>query len=235
MSTTEWDRGRDKASNLLQEVLSTIAERDDQRRRGVMGGEDRRVKPALNNLDRLLNKLDRELRVLEETSPPPVSGKDLARRREDLRRMQNEHTRLKGLEKAASASADRDTLLRPAGGSSAAGGTGSTESVGTRDLTSQQLMERTEAEIKVQDAVLDRMSEGLTSLSGIGKAISDETTLHMKLLDKLDDEVDKGNINLVRETGRTAKLTKSSASCWLYVIICVLVLVLVGLILGRYA
>jgi hypothetical protein len=109
------------------------------------------------------------------------SAKDLSRRREDLRRLLNEHARLKGLDKAAVASVDRDNLLRAAGSSSTGlgRGGGAAESAATRDLTTQQLVDRTEAEIKTQDAVIDQMSEGLASLTNIGKAIGDETTLHL--------------------------------------------------------
>ena len=72
MSTAEWDRGSEKAAVILTEIQSNISERDEQRRRGGPGTEasSRAVKPALTNLDRLLNKLDRELRAFEDATPP---------------------------------------------------------------------------------------------------------------------------------------------------------------------
>ena len=184
------------------------------------------------------------------------SGRDLTRRREDIRRLQNERTRLKTLEKTSVASSDRDSLLRSSGGG-LGGRAAAEEAVATRDLTTQQLMERTEAEMKNQDAIIDEMSNGLTGLQGITVAIGDEASLHLvralergcirdynhvtfflsppqKLLDNLEQEVDKGTVNLQAETDRAKKVTKASASCWLYVVICLLLLVLIALIMVRW-
>jgi hypothetical protein len=73
MSLSDWDKGCDKATNYVQEIQGNIAERDEQRRGGGVGSEAAsRIKPALNNLDRLLNKLDRELRAFEAATPPPA-------------------------------------------------------------------------------------------------------------------------------------------------------------------
>lgn len=90
--------------------------------------------------------------------------------------MQNERTRLKSLEKTSITSSDRDSLLRAAGGSAKAE---AAETVATRDLTTQQLVERTQAEMKMQDEVLEDMSTGLTSLHKVSTAIKDEVTLHV--------------------------------------------------------
>jgi len=59
--------------------------------------------------------------------------------------------------------------------------------------------------------------------------------LSQKLLDNLENEVDRGTVNLQTETDRAKKLTKGAATCWLYVIICLLILVLVVLIAVRWA
>ena len=106
------------------------------------------------------------------------AARDLTRRREDLRRLQNERTRLKTLEKSSAASSDRDSLLR-SGGGNVGGRIAAEEAVATRDLTTQQLVERTEAEMKNQDAVVEEMSTGLTALKGISLAIGDEADLHI--------------------------------------------------------
>ena len=54
------------------------------------------------------------------------------------------------------------------------------------------------------------------------------------LLDKLETEVDRGTDNLQQQTKRAKTLSKASAECWLYVVICLLVLVLVILIGYRW-
>jgi hypothetical protein len=81
---------------------------------------------------------------------------------------------------------DRDALLR---GSAKGGDGGNPEP----RLTSEQLMTKTKEETKTQDDLLDVMSRGLDGLKSLGVAIRDETDLQVKLLDKLEGEVDKGN------------------------------------------
>ena len=53
------------------------------------------------------------------------------------------------------------------------------ETENTRDLTTQQLVDRSTGEMKQQDVILEQMSRGLDSLKNIGVAIQDETSLHM--------------------------------------------------------
>jgi hypothetical protein len=56
-----------------------------------------------------------------------------------------------------------------------------------------------------------------------------------KLLDDTGDQIDQSNTGLVRETARVEHVTKEAGTCWLYMAICLLLLVLIGLILGRWA
>lgn len=86
----------------------------------------------------------------------------------------------------------------------------------------------------VQDAVLDKMSRNLDNLKTMGKAIGDETTLHMKLLDKLEDQVDRGNDNLKRETARVEHVTRDANTFWLYTAICILLGILLALVLIKW-
>lgn len=100
--------------------------------------------------------------------------REVAKRREDLRRLVNEKQRLRGLDKTFVSSSDRDSLL-----SSGDGRSYNRETEVTRDLNAQQLMQRAENEMAEQDKMLDVMSKGLDNLKGMGLAIHDETTLQM--------------------------------------------------------
>ncbi len=55
------------------------------------------------------------------------------------------------------------------------------------------------------------------------------------LLDDLGNEIDKGNANLKRETARVEHATKEARTCWLYTAICILLVVLLALVLARWA
>jgi len=51
-----------------------------------------------------------------------------------------------------------------------------------------------------------------------------------RLLDDFEEDVDKAHGNLNRQTARAQELNRDASSvCWMYVVICLLVLVLVGL------
>ena len=53
-----------------------------------------------------------------------------------------------------------------------------------------------------------------------------------RLLDDTGDKIDEGNTGLKRETARVDHVIKSSSTCWLYMLICLLIAVLVGLIIA---
>ena len=130
-------------------------------------------------------------------------------------------------------SSDRDALLGGGvrGGGGGVGGAGG--EVAVERANPEQLLMRTQNEMKTQDDILDSMSKGLDGLKTIGIAIRDETDLHMKLLDDLDGTVDKGAAALKRETARADWVAADTKSCWLYVTICLLFIVLISLVSGR--
>jgi hypothetical protein len=97
-------------------------------------------------------------------------------------------------------------------------------------LTGDQLMLKAKEETRAQDDILESMSKGLEGLKVMGRAIGDESDLQMKLLDNLEDEVDKGNASLKRETARAEYVTRDTNTCWLYITICLLLGLLVGLV-----
>jgi hypothetical protein len=109
---------------------------------------------------------------------PPFSSRrsqrELGRRRDELRRLQAERARLRQVDKTYISSTDRDSLLVAGDGRSYG-----KESEVTRDLTTQQLVDRSQAEMKAQDEILDQMSRGLDGLKNMGVTIRDETALHM--------------------------------------------------------
>ena len=156
----------------------------------------------------------------------------MLKRRDTLRNLRNERSRLKSSERTATGVQDRDSLLRAGGDAKAAA---AKEGALTRDLPPEQLMARAQTEIKVQDEILDSMSKGLDNLKNMGVAIRDETDLQLRLIDDIEGEVDKGNANLKRETARAEHITRDTRTCWLYSLICVLLVVLMGLVMARWA
>jgi hypothetical protein len=153
-----------------------------------------------------------------------------------MRKLVNEKSRLRTQEKssvaAASITSEKDSLL--GSGSAAPGARAGDGAGGKAPVDPNQLMMRTQAEIKNQDDMLDVMSKGLDNLKNVGLAIRDETDLHMKLLGDLEEGVDQGNANLKRETARAEHITRDTKTCWLYATICILLAVLIALVVARW-
>lgn len=61
------------------------------------------------------------------------------------------------------------------------------------------------------------------------------STLLQTLLDNLEGEIDRGDAKLQRETARVDHAMKESRTCWLYTAICLLLVVLLALVLVRWA
>lgn len=226
-----WDAAASQLSRDLQDATYMIGERDQARRQGDAATDlAGKIRGAFVKIDRQIEKLDKDLKTLEAAKGAKGNPKDVLKRRDTLRNLTNERSRLKSSERTANGLQDRGDLLR----SGAAKGP-ATEGTLTRDLPPEQLMLRTQTEIKVQDDILDNMSKGLDNLKNMGLAIRDETDLHMKLLDDVENEVDKGNASLKRETARAEHITRDTRTCWLYSLICVLLVVLMGLVMARWA
>jgi SYP5 family syntaxin len=83
-----------------------------------------------------------------------------------------------------------------------------------------------------QERRLTSLSEGLVSLRKISKTIGDESTLHSRLLDSLDDHVQDGNIALIEETDRAEYLNMRRTTCWLWTIISILIISLIMILVS---
>lgn len=159
---------------------------------------------------------------------------ELATRRSELGRLQTLRIKLRQAERGERVKTDRDTLLSTGGGRSGGGSSGVGDSLPTRDMSVQQMQERTETEIKAQDALLDQMSRSLDNLKAMGTAIGEEADLHSRLLDDLEAAVDAGDEGLRRETERTKFVIAKTSTCWLYTTICLLLLVLIVLVVVKW-
>ena len=157
---------------------------------------------------------------------PCSTAKELPRRRDTGRRLTADLKQLKELDKKVVQTSNRDALGLDGGGGSGGGG-GKDEAP---RQTPEQLLLKSKEEFKVQDEMLDTLSRGLDGLKNLGSAISSETSLHIKLLDDLEGDVDKGDASLRREAARAEFVTRDAKTCWLYITICILLAVMCALV-----
>ena len=226
MSASNFDNDAELLQRALAELRSSINERDAARRGGALAGSDLagRIRDSTSKAEKLLEKVTAATRA--DSSSPLVTENEQKRRRDAGRRLAAELKQLRELDKKVVQSSNRDALgLDGAGG----GGFGNNKEEAPRQ-TPDQLLLRSKEEFKVQDEVLDSLSRGLDGLKNLGSAISSETTLHMKLLDDLEEGVDKGDASLRREAARAEFVTRDAKTCWLYITICILLAMMCGLV-----
>ncbi|KAG6610348.1 SNARE protein TLG1/Syntaxin 6 [Phytophthora cinnamomi] len=86
--------------------------------------------------------------------------------------------------------------------------------------------------MKDQDQQLDLIGQGVSNLRSYSLTVKDETELHVRLLNEIDDDVSRVTDGLESEGARAARVAKQSNNTKLYIIILVLVLVLIFLLLA---
>ena len=64
-----------------------------------------------------------------------------------------------------------------------------------------------------QDEALEDLSTGLSRLKNLGAAIGEEATLQTRLLEDLDEDVERGHNALARQTDHAALVRKRSGTC----------------------
>ncbi|KAI9907319.1 hypothetical protein PsorP6_003649 [Peronosclerospora sorghi] len=85
--------------------------------------------------------------------------------------------------------------------------------------------------MKDQDQQLDLIGEGVANLRNYSLTVKDETELHVRLLNEIDDDVSRVTDGLESEGLRAARVAKQGNNTKLYVIILVLVVILIFLLL----
>lgn len=224
-----FDGDIENAAAIAQDISYQIQERDAARRLGSDGPADLsyKIRNNLATLAKSIEGLEAALREFE-SGRAALNPRVLAQRKEAVRKLQIERGKLVERERS-SPSSDRDALL--------SGGVGRSygrETELTRDMTTHDMVQRSEAEMKNQDAVLADMSKSLDTLKTMGHMIGDETKLQMKLLDDTEGEIDKGSLALKRETARVEHVTKEAKTCWMYSAICLLLIILLALVLVKW-
>ena len=83
-------------------------------------------------------------------------------------------------------------------------------------------MEQQQMMIKEQDLIIGNIGQGIDRLHDRAISIKEESTLHVKLLDGIDTDVDHAMDELRSETARATAVRQSSSNCPYYVTIVVL-------------
>ena len=92
-------------------------------------------------------------------------------------------------------------------------------------------MQQQQMMLKEQDLIVGEIGRGMDRLYDRAVTIKDESSLHIKLLDGIDTDVDHAMNDLRSETARANAVRRTSSNCPYYVTIVVLLGVLCLLII----
>jgi hypothetical protein len=131
-----------------------------------------------------------------------------------------------------------DALVRQVGGlqtltnsSIGDGGNASSRTVPSGgDQTQSAYMQTTKTVMEAQDDLLLSLGEGVGRLKTTAGLINEEATLHSKLLDDMDGDVERAQGTLAAETRHAMKIRQESSVCKLYLVIMALVALMVMLL-----
>lgn len=174
----DFDYEIQSGAEIAQDISYQLADRERSKAGGAEAGT--RIRKRLEELDATVKRLEGALVDMEvgrggaSSGGAVVNARALAQRREAVKKLAIEARRLREREHASPFSSDRDALL-----SAGTGKSYGRESELTRDLTTQEMVARSNLEIKAQDVVLEKMSRSLDTLKTMGGAIRDETALQM--------------------------------------------------------
>jgi hypothetical protein len=101
----------------------------------------------------------------------------------------------------------------------------------TRGLSNESLLQHQQETMSKQDELIGLLVTGVDSLKKKAEIIGNEADLHKRLLDDIEDDVERGERALDKETDKTKKVGKKSDMCSLYVCICLLIIVVVVLVI----
>ncbi|GLD95071.1 hypothetical protein PINS_up003696 [Pythium insidiosum] len=85
--------------------------------------------------------------------------------------------------------------------------------------------------MKDQDQQLDVISKGVANLKNYSVTMKDETELHVRLLNDIDEDVSRATDGLETEGARAAQVARQSSNFKLYMIILVLFVILIFLLI----
>jgi len=175
-----------------------------------------RVEKKVSELDTMLSMMEDMPRRFE------ISAGELSRRRGLLTRLKNDVVEVSNILARGRERVDRnDFQFTPQ----------VEESLETRHMSNEQLMQRQQHEELKQEQHLDDILRGVSTLKDIGYEINNELTFQGELLDGLEEGVDKTGQNISRNTHRVATISRESTSCWPMFIMIFLLFVIVFLLI----
>uniref|UniRef100_A0A7S2TN44 t-SNARE coiled-coil homology domain-containing protein n=1 Tax=Lotharella oceanica TaxID=641309 RepID=A0A7S2TN44_9EUKA len=225
ISPQEWMEQLERLQRRFRALQSKVRECKNQgelyggpnvKRRYMLKNDVKKVEGKITNLDGLLSKMEDLPRKYE------ITAGELSRRRGLLTRLKNNVVSVSNLlARSRPPQEDTDDFNFS---------TQVEETLETQHLSNQQLMQRQQNEELKQDAHLDDILRGVSTLKDIGYEINNELTFQGEILDGLEQGIDKTGLSIQRNTHRVQHISVEATSCWPMFIMIFLLFVIVFLI-----
>ncbi|KAL9373524.1 hypothetical protein Peur_033144 [Populus x canadensis] len=223
MSTpsASWMQEFNEASKLGDEINGMISGKNSLPSPGPE--TQRHLSASRRKITILRTKLDILQSLLSELpSKQPITGKEMNRRQDMLKTLSTKVNQMASILNMSSA-ANRENLLGP---------DKKTDDIMNRatGLNNHGLVGFQRQIMKEQDQGLEKLEETVISTKHIALAVNEELSLHTRLLDDLDEHVYVTNSRLQMVQRKLAflnKSTKGGCSCWILLVIAVVILIVV--------
>jgi len=222
VNAQEWMARLERLRSKFRSVQSSVRE---GKSRGELYGSGNikrrwRLKKDVEAIEGKISHLDEDLSRMElDTQNIQITSGELSRRRGLLTRLKNEVVATSNIlaRSRAPQREDEFDFATPQ----------VEESLETRHLSNQQLMERHNDEEFRQDQHLEDILRGVSTLKDIGYEINNELSYQGDILDGLENGIDKTDLNIQRNTNRVQHISMESTSCWPMFIMIFLLFVIV--------
>ncbi|DBA03142.1 TPA: hypothetical protein N0F65_003862 [Lagenidium giganteum] len=200
MSASGWASWLDRLENARSQESMISAK--------LRSGNTATVGTSVFALQQSVTRLKREFEQLKRSAGASVTKEELARRERLLNQLESDQKMdMDVYNKRASPAASQTAREQP-----------------TKLLSMQNQI------MKDQDQQLDLISKGVTNLKNYSVTMKDETELHVRLLNEIDDDVSRATDGLEAQSIHAARVAKNSSNFKLYVIILVLFVILIFLL-----
>ncbi|TMW68671.1 hypothetical protein Poli38472_006139 [Pythium oligandrum] len=203
MSTTAWASWLDRLEGARSQE-NAIAQK-------IRAGNVGAIGTSVFALQQTASRLKRDFDQLKRSSASSVTKQEMARREQLLNQLLQDQK------------ADLDVYNKRTSGNG--------NNNGTREQSGQLLRMQNQI-MKDQDQQLDLISKGVANIKNYSLTVKDETDLHVRLLDDIDQDVSRATDGLEAEGAHAAKVARQSSNFKLYMIILVLLVILVFLLVA---
>lgn len=102
-------------------------------------------------------------------------------------------------------------------------------------LSSKGLIQKQKDIMKLQDEMLEEISQGVDVIANQARDINQETKEQLRILDDLEINVDQTTDALEEEARHAEEIQQKTANCKLYICIAIEIVVIIILIIAKFA